>query len=371
MMKMNRKALVLLASVMLAASTAGCGNTAENNGPAVEALASVPETGTEEETPGTTALPNEETAEPEEKTGTATAEPAVTEEETSVATAAPDAEPAATSEPAPASAATPAPEPAATAEPTATPAPESAGGDLVLVPDAPAVAGVVEKTETVTTQPASHSRPEGMPEVVYSEEEMIMAMLLYGSAGDGYKDNGDGTWTYYNGYEDNTSNAATTTVTTDNWYKGSEADVMAKLAELQAVYPDGTVWGFDSYYDNPGSTLDSYISNDNACGGFAKLVSDYCFGCDAPVRRVGLHYSELRPGDILLFTDHASVFAGGEPYVILNENATIDGEYVNELRFNLFEGNVAGYVNCEESYYDLVPQYGQDGYFTVLTRWPE
>ncbi len=91
MMKMNRKALVLLASVLLAASAAGCGDPAENGGSTLEAMASLPESGKET------------------GTGPDAGEPAATAEPTAVPTAEPTAEP--TVEP--------------TAEPTTTPAEES------------------------------------------------------------------------------------------------------------------------------------------------------------------------------------------------------------------------------------------------------
>ncbi len=376
MMKMNRKALALLAAALLTVSAAGCGNPAEDSGPALEAMASLPESGRETGTEPTaepttvpTVAPTAEptaaptvapTAEPTtEPTVEPTTEPAATTEPTVEPTVEPTTEPAATAEPTTAPAATA--EPEKTSEPAAAePVTEDNSAPLQLVPNAPATSGVVTSTETVTTQ-VEHQRPEGMPAVCYSEEEMLMAMLFYGQPGDGYTDNGDGTYTYcWCGPDGSTTDTVTSTVTTTNWYSGTEADVLAKLDELKAMYPDGTVWNEDSVYEGR-SALDAYISNSNACAGYAKLVSDYCFGADAPVRSCWITIDKLRPGDIILGMStegaHADVYTGGyEP------NGT-------SYLVNVTDGNEGGLVNWDTPVF-MVGSYG-DGTIEVLTRWPE
>jgi len=360
MMKMNRKVLALLVSAMLAASAAGCGNPAEDSGPAQEAMASLTGAGGEPAaTAGPTAEPaTEPTAEPTaESTATPTAEP--TAEPTVAPTAAPTEEPTAEPTAAPTTAPTvepttePTTAPAQEPEPTAPPEEQPADtAPLVLVPNAPATSGVVESTETVTTQVA-HQRPEGMPEVCYSADEATMAMLFYGQPGDGYVDNGDGTWTYcWCGPDGSTTDTVTTTVTTTNWFSGTEADVLARLGEIRAMYPEGSYWGADSVYDNPGSTLDAYISNDNACAGFVKLVSDYLFGHDAPCAERWVSADQVRPGDIGYNADHAWVYTGEYWVDEFGQHCLGD-----------ISGNVAGTVS---SSYSIG---GQE--CRVITRWPE
>ncbi len=409
MMKMNRKALALLASVLLAVSAAGCGNPAEDSGPALEAVASLPESGKEtgaepdagepaataEPTAATTTEPTAEpaaeptveptaapttapTAEPTvEPTAAPTAEPTTaptaepTTEPTAKPTAAPTAEPTVAPTVAPTAAPTAEPttaptataEPEKTVEPAATAAPaqpaEGNAAPPVLASNAPATSGVVTSTETVTTQ-VEHQRPEGMPAVCYSQDEVMMAMLLYGQPGDGYTDNGDGTFTYcWCGPDGSSMETVTNTVTTDNWYSGTEADVLAKLDELRAAYPEGTYWGLDSVYDNPGSTIDAYISNSNACAGFAKLVSDYCFGYDAPCREVWITYDKLRPGDIIVGVNHASVYTGG-----YEQNG--NGYVLNDV-----SGNHNSSVIWSAGAFTGPSYKGGMEELCVITRWPE
>jgi len=384
MMKMNRKALALLVSVLLAAATAGCGNPAENNDPALEAMASLPESGKETDA-GEPAVTAEPTAAPAtEPTAAPTAEPTVepTTEPTAEPTTAPTVEP--TDEPtvAPTTEPTAQPESAATAEPettepvettapaeTAEPAPADNAAPPALVENPPDVSGLVTNTETVTTQ-VEHKRPDGMPQVCYSEEEMLMAMLLYGSVGDGYTDNGDGTYTYcYCTPDGVTYDTVTTTTTTDNWYSGTEADALAKLDELRGMYPEGTYWGDDSTY-NQSSTLDAYIGNSNACAGFAKLVSDYIFGSDAPVRKyTATSWNQLKPGDIYLNWNgtHVYVYLGwiteDPDGYLLDENGnpiptylvgSVSGNYNNSVAWDA--GEITSHPDSET--------------ITVYTRWP-
>lgn len=338
MMKLNRKALALLACAMLTVTAAGCGNPAENNenAPALEAMASLQESGVETDADNAEADPTEEpsdTAAPTEEPSTPTDSPEESEEAADPAkesgateepaTTDPSKEPESTTKPTATPADTPAPttepakEPAATAEPTPEPtntpaSPESAGAPPVIVSNPPAVSGLVQNTETSTSEVA-HQRPAGMPEVCYSEDEALMAILMYGGVGDGYDDNGDGTWTYVFCRPDGTTtDTVTTTTTTDNWYKGTEADALAKLEELKGMYPHGAVWDENSTYDTP-TPIDSYISNDNACAGFVKMVSDYMFGTDAPARAFNMtNLSQLRAGDIVIdvANDHAWVYTG-------------------------------------------------------------
>jgi len=224
----------------------------------------------------------------------------------------------------------------------------------VLVENPPDVAGLVTNTETVTTQ-VEHKRPEGMPEIYYSEDEMFMAMLLYAGVGDSYTDNGDGTYTYcYCTPDGVTYDTVTDQKTISNWYSGTEADVFARLEELKDMYPEGTSWDEDSYYDNPGSTLDAYFGNNNACAGFAKLVSDYCFGYDAPVRQCVKSQDELKVGDIIYTPQHASVYLG----TAVTQGAVETPAVVDGNNNDVVVWGGAGVVS-------------PDGKFSVLTRWPE
>ncbi len=371
MMKMNRKALALLAAALLAVSAAGCGNPAEDSGPALEAMASLPESGREtgtEPTAEPTAVPTvAPTAEP-----TAAPTVAPTAEPTTEPTVEPTAEPVATAEPTvepttePTTAPTaeptvePTAEPAATAEPVATataePVTEPDSAAPVIASNAPATSGVVASTETVTTQ-VEHQRPEGMPAVCYSEDEMLMAMLFYGQPGDGYTDNGDGTYTYcWCGPDGTSTDTVTETVTTTNWYSGTEADVLAKLEEIKAMYPEGTPWDINSVYDNPGSTIDAYISNDNACAGFVKLVSDYLFGYDAPCTERWVTADQVRPGDIEYNDHHAWVYTG-EHWI----------DEFGQHCFGCIDGNVGGTV-CLGT---VVGSADDSAEYGVITRWPE
>lgn len=387
MMKLSRKALALLACAMLTVTAAGCGNPAENNenAPALEAMASLQESGVETdadnaeadptEEPSDTAAPTEEPSTPtdspeESEVADPTREPGATEEP---ATIEPTKEPESTTKPTATPADTPAPttepakEPAATAEPTPEPtntpaSPESAGAPPVIVSNPPAVAGLVQNTETSTSEVA-HQRPAGMPEVCYSEDEALMAILMYGGVGDGYDDNGDGTWTYVFCRPDGTTtDTVTTTTTTDNWYKGTEADALAKLEELKGLYPHGAVWDENSTYDTP-TPIDSYISNDNACAGYVKLLSDYIFGNDAPARMFqATNMSQLRAGDIIIDSanNHAMVYTGSW--------------YASEKRPGRCDVTVTGGNNRGHVAWDELHGFADaDGgfYYTIITRYPQ
>lgn len=239
MMKLNRKAFALLACAMLTVTAAGCGNPAENNenDSALEAMASLQESDAETDTdtagadsteePSDTATPTEEPSTPtdspeESEVADPTRESEATEEPATVeptkepeSTTEPVTEPAATAKPTAAPAATPAPTPEPTQEPAPTAEPTPA-------PAAP--------TPEPVQEPVAPAEP---PAPVETPAQSASTM--------------------------------------------SQADVLAKISELQAMYPEGTAWGDNDSYDTA-TPVDAYITNSDACAGWVKMASDYIYG---------------------------------------------------------------------------------------------
>ena len=304
MMKLSRKALALLACAMLTVTAAGCGNPAENNenAPALEAMASLQESGVETDADNAEADPTEEpsdTAAPTEEPSTPTDSP----EESEVAD--PTRESGATEEPAtieptkePESTTEPATEPAATAKPTAVPA------------DTPA------PTPEPTQEPAPTAEPTPTPAAPTPEpvQEPVAPTELPAPV------------------ETPAQSASTM----------SEADVLAKISELQAMYPEGTAWGDNDSYDTA-TPVDAYITNSDACAGWVKLASDYIYGNGASATLfVATHPSQMQVGDIVLTRTHAFIFTGYEESI---DNA---GVTIHDL--NGGSGNVSGEVHWGRTY---------------------
>lgn len=108
----------------------------------------------------------------------------------------------------------------------------------------------------------------------------------------------------------------------------TDAQVTEKLLALKSKYPDGMVWGNDSYYDRPGRngrTARSY-----ACGAFAMKITDEVYGPLTPTRTIRIHNDDdLRPGDIVHIWD------GTHDVVVVG---------LDEQKVYMCEGNTGGVV---------------------------
>ena len=84
----------------------------------------------------------------------------------------------------------------------------------------------------------------------------------------------------------------------------TEESVQASLADLKAMYPDGTV------YPTPyRSTINGPYTKGIHCAGWAALCSDTAFG-DLPWRRIDRpSWEQLRPGDIVEYKNEGAYHA--------------------------------------------------------------
>ena len=97
-----------------------------------------------------------------------------------------------------------------------------------------------------------------------------------------------------------------------------EEEVYRRIMALQEVYPDWSVWDGDTYYDyrydawgNPieGEPAFGYGSDD-ACQGFANMVSNTAFGLywgHRTLPKGTFTIKDVRVGDLVYETGHVSV----------------------------------------------------------------
>ena len=100
----------------------------------------------------------------------------------------------------------------------------------------------------------------------------------------------------------------------------TEESVQASLAELKAIYPDGTV------YPTPyRSASKGPYSRGDHCAGWATLCSDAAFG-DLPWRRIDdPTWDQIRPGDLVEYKNSAAyhvvvVIKRSDEYISVTES---------------------------------------------------
>ena len=95
---------------------------------------------------------------------------------------------------------------------------------------------------------------------------------------------------------DTVTAAATTTTTvatvTNTGTVTTEVQARDKMDEFLKLYPNGTHWGYDTYYTANNGTR--YC----ACDAYAYMASDYIFG-NAPYTSVPVNINNIRIGDII------------------------------------------------------------------------
>lgn len=95
---------------------------------------------------------------------------------------------------------------------------------------------------------------------------------------------------------DTVTAAATTTTTvatvTNTGTVTTEVQARDKMDEFLKLYPNGTHWGYDTYYTANNGTR--YC----ACDAYAYMASDYIFG-NAPYTSVPVNINNIRVGDII------------------------------------------------------------------------
>ena len=101
----------------------------------------------------------------------------------------------------------------------------------------------------------------------------------------------------------------------------TEESVQASLAELKAIYPDGTV--YPTPYRSPSN---SPYSRGDHCSGWAALCSDAAFG-DLPWRRIDdPTWDQIRPGDLVEYKNSNAyhvvvVIKRTDEYISVTESA--------------------------------------------------
>ncbi len=93
----------------------------------------------------------------------------------------------------------------------------------------------------------------------------------------------------------------------------TEDQVIAKLKELEARFPDGTNWEKDIYNSDEyggsyrskvlGSGNDSNGSYAKDCAAWAMYASDYVFGANAPVIDKHHDWKKIKVGDVVAYSD--------------------------------------------------------------------
>lgn len=119
----------------------------------------------------------------------------------------------------------------------------------------------------------------------------------------------------------------------------TEAEVLAVLAEMEAKYPDGTVWDDNSYYVDPINGFEL-----RACMGFAAMVSDAIFGAHkAGYRRFDTENirGNIKIGNTVYFANHCGVVI----------NVTDEGVQICEGNFNdeVLWGRLIDYTTLEKN----------------------
>ncbi len=141
---------------------------------------------------------------------------------------------------------------------------------------------------------------------------------------------------------DTVTAAATTTTTTiatvtNTGAVTTEVQARDKMDEFLKLYPNGTHWGYDTYYTANNGTR--YC----ACDAYAYMASDYIFG-NAPYTSVTVNINNIRIGDIITQNGsltgasygHRSVCIGVDPVngCILTAAGNANGTV---LYFNMFK----------------------------------
>jgi len=118
----------------------------------------------------------------------------------------------------------------------------------------------------------------------------------------------------------------------------SDENILAILAELELIIPEGTSWGakgsgYDTYYygsDNP-------VSNGGGCNGFAGMVCDLLYGHGAEYTSHS-DLSKVKCGDIVHLYNSNSA---SEHWIVVKSTST-DSEGL--MKFSACEGNANGKV---------------------------
>ena len=117
----------------------------------------------------------------------------------------------------------------------------------------------------------------------------------------------------------------------------TEDNIKAMLEELRSQYPEGMEWGLNDSYSSP-ATPAGY--NNNACAGFAWMLSDKLFGTDATVNSYYKHqdFDSLKVGDVLWIKSSNTGY--NHAVVIIS----VDGD-----NYRACSGNVGGKVSWEDN----------------------
>lgn len=175
------------------------------------------------------------------------------------------------------------------------------------------------------------------------------------------------------------------TGTLQNGLPVTEENVLALLAEAKKLWPDGMTWtyldrarsGNNVYDSDPGTSVGAacvaeyQVSNVDACGAFAAMLSDYVFGPSSnPARRLEDN-GQVRPGDIVFRINpdgaaaHVNIAMtaahdeGGLPCI-----RTADGNVSGKVRWFDTASNYPTRVNGE-------PRWLGDSTRVVYTRYPD
>lgn len=170
-----------------------------------------------------------------------------------------------------------------------------------------------------------------------------------------------------------------------NGQPATEENVLALLAEAKKLWPDGMTWtyldraqsGNNVYDSDPGASIgaacvaEHQVSNVDACGAFAAMLSDYVFGPSSnPARRLEDN-AQARPGDIVFrinpdgTTAHVNIamttvrYEDGVPCI-----RTADGNVGGKVRWFDTASNYPTRVNGE-------PRWTGDSIRVIYTRYPE
>lgn len=83
----------------------------------------------------------------------------------------------------------------------------------------------------------------------------------------------------------------------------AEENIKAILERVREKYPEGMAWGWSDTYDSPSNPEGM---NNNACAGFAWMISDEIFGTNPLVNPYVEHkrFDELKVGDVLLIINN-------------------------------------------------------------------
>lgn len=121
----------------------------------------------------------------------------------------------------------------------------------------------------------------------------------------------------------------------------TEENVLELLRQAEGIWTQDTKWSTsgsgNNFYKSSGSVVSAMLKRQNTgattnigsnfgCGGYAAMISDYIFGRDNNNFHKVSDFSQIRPGDILIWTDKST----NEPLHVMVAVSTSGGAYTSK-----------------------------------------